>query len=230
MQTFSEFLKDTHQVPLHCIADYVKWAQLYQQRLKSSCASREDDTVSPLPFLDWLATRHDKEQVAQARRAIQFFWYYSRQRSKKPQKPTKGAKPIGPSSSAAPIITPRAATVATPADSVLLDRLSKLMRLEHLSFRTEKTYLGWAARFLTFAGRASGSMPTLDQFKCFLAHLAVDRKVAAATQKQAFNALLYLFRRVLDIPVHGLECVARARAGKRLPVILTVREVSQILS
>jgi integron integrase len=120
--------------------------------------------------------------------------------------------------------------VATPADSVLLDRLSKLMRLEHLSFRTEKTYLGWAARFLTFAGRASGSMPTLDQFKCFLAHLAVDRKVAAATQKQAFNALLYLFRRVLDIPVHGLECVARARAGKRLPVILTVREVSQILS
>jgi len=103
------------------------------------------------------------------------------------------------------------------------------MRLEHLSLRTEKTYHAWVVRFLAFSWQRSKSGPTPENFKCFLAHLAVDRKVAAATQKQAFNALLYLFRRILNIPIEGLECVARARTGKRLPVILTVEEVKKIL-
>jgi integron integrase len=212
MLTFSEFLRETHQVSLSRIQDYVKWVQLYQQRLKTSCTLSENDAVSPSPFLEWVATKYEKQHVAEARHAVQLFWYYSQKHLKGSQNPSRG---LG-------------STPTLPA-GVLLDRLSKLMRLEHLSFRTEKTYLGWATRFLVFAGRTPGSIPTLDQFKCFLAHLAVDRKVAAATQRQAFNALLYLFRRVLDIPIQGLECVARARMGKRLPVILTVEEVRRIL-
>lgn len=51
-----------------------------------------------------------------------------------------------------------------------------------------------------------------------------------ATQKQAFNALLYLFQNVLAVRIDGLECVVRARVGKRLPVVLTKEEVRDILN
>ena len=35
----------------------------------------------------------------------------------------------------------------------------------------------------------------------FLTHLAIERKVSAATQHQAFNALLFLFRNYLRYPL-----------------------------
>jgi integrase len=212
MLKFSEFLRQTNEVPADRIQDYVKWVQMYQQRLKSSRAPSGEDAHSPSPFLEWVAAKYEKKQVAEARQAVQFFWYYREKYAKGGQKPVEKAN-----------------SAQAPSDAALLDRLRNLMRLEHLSFRTEKTYIAWAVRFIAFARRSSRSSLSLDNLKCFLAHLAVDRKVAAATQKQAFNALLYLFRRVLDIRIEGLECVVRARMGKRLPVILTVEEVKKIL-
>jgi integron integrase len=110
----------------------------------------------------------------------------------------------------------------------MLENLRSRIRLEHLSYRTEKTYLSWASRFLAFT-RSRKEGPSLEQLKCFLSHLAIDRKISSATQKQSFNALLYLFRNVLCIRVDGLECVTRARIGKRLPVVLTVDEVRAVL-
>jgi len=212
MLKFSEFLEQTHEVPQDCIRDYVKWVQIYQQRLKCSLVVSGEEALAAAPFLEWLATKYEKKLVVQARHAIQLFWYYRKTYASGGQNPAKRVEPT-----------------ETPGDSVLLEQLRNLMRLEHLSLRTEKTYLAWAVRFLAFAGQRPRSGPTPENFKCFLAHLAVDRKVAAATQKQAFNALLYLFRRILNIPIEGLECVARARTGKRLPVILTVEEVKKIL-
>jgi hypothetical protein len=67
--------------------------------------------------------------------------------------------------------------------------------------------------------------PTQEHLKLFLSYLAVERRISASTQKLAFNSLLYLFRKVLAVPVQGLECVVRARSGKRLPVVLSVGEV-----
>ena len=212
MLRFSEFLRQTNEVPVECIQDYVKWARTYQQRLKCSFTVSGEEALAAAPFLEWVAAKYEKKLVAQARHAVQLFWYYRKTIAGGTRSSVKSVEPA-----------------ETPPDSILLERLRTLMRLEHLSFRTEKSYLGWAVRFLAFAHQQSKPGPTPDNFKCFLAHLAVDRKVAAATQKQAFNALLYLFRRVLSIPIEGLECVARARTGKRLPVVLTVEEVRRIL-
>jgi integrase len=63
----------------------------------------------------------------------------------------------------------------------------------------------------------------------FLSYLALNRKVAAATQKQAFNTLLFLFRNVLALPVNTLDPVVRARMGRKLPVVLAVDEVRAII-
>jgi integron integrase len=63
----------------------------------------------------------------------------------------------------------------------------------------------------------------------FLTHLAVDRRVAAATQSQALAAVLFLYRKVLQVDMPWLEGVVRAKTPKRLPVVLTGSEVKSVL-
>jgi integron integrase len=63
----------------------------------------------------------------------------------------------------------------------------------------------------------------------FLNHLAVDRKVSASTQNQALNALVFLYRDVLKKPIGKLENVTRARATRRVPVVLTRDETRSLL-
>jgi integron integrase len=110
----------------------------------------------------------------------------------------------------------------------LQEETSRLMRLKHLSFRTEKTYLAWIARFLAFNASTKPSALTEEHLKHFLSYLAVERKVSAATQKQAFNALLYLYRNVLAKEIVGLETVIPSRRPRRLPVVLTREELLQV--
>jgi site-specific recombinase XerD len=71
---------------------------------------------------------------------------------------------------------------------------------------------------------------TETDLKSFLSHLAVERKVAAATQKLAFNALLFLFRNVLAVEIRGLENVVPSHVPRRLPVVLTMEEVKKVFA
>jgi integrase len=73
----------------------------------------------------------------------------------------------------------------------------RLMRLKHLALRTEKTYLAWISRFRAFTAATDLGDLTEEHLKHYLSYLAVDRKVSAATQRQAFNALLFLYRNIL---------------------------------
>jgi integron integrase len=104
------------------------------------------------------------------------------------------------------------------------------MRLKHLSFRTEKSYLSWIARFESFVKGKDCSAITEKDLKAFLSHLAVERHVAPATQRLAFNALLFLFRNVLGVEINGLDTVVRSRVVKRLPVVLTRDEVRRVFA
>lgn len=105
-----------------------------------------------------------------------------------------------------------------------------MTKLMHLSPRTDAAYRGWVARFLVFVGTKKTSSIGDGDVGAFLSHLAVDRKVAAATQRQAFNALLFLCRHVLNVPVHCLETVVRAKVRKSLPVVLSLDEVRRVLA
>jgi len=64
----------------------------------------------------------------------------------------------------------------------------------------------------------------------FLTSLAVNEHVAASTQNQALSAILFLYEHVLQQPLDRIEGVVRARRPRRLPVVLTVDEVSRILT
>jgi len=71
---------------------------------------------------------------------------------------------------------------------------------------------------------------TEEHLKHFLSYLAVERKVSAATQKQAFNALLFVYRNVLRVEITGLQTVIPSRTPRRLPVVLRQEEIREVFS
>jgi integron integrase len=107
-------------------------------------------------------------------------------------------------------------------------QMVKMIRLRQLSLRTEKTYLNWIRSFQRFLDDRSPYDINSDDVKKFLTYLAAERKVAAATQNQAFNALLFLYRYILDQDIDNLADVVRAPRRRRLPVVLTKPEICRL--
>jgi integron integrase len=104
------------------------------------------------------------------------------------------------------------------------------MRTRHLAYRTEQAYLHWIRRYVNFHHRRHPRELGSSDVEAFLTHLAVDEHVSASTQNQALQALLFLYRQVLEIDLPWLENVTRARRPKRLPVVLTAAEVRSVLA
>jgi integron integrase len=104
------------------------------------------------------------------------------------------------------------------------------MRTRHFAYRTEQAYLYWIRRYVNFHGRKHPREMGSSDVEAFLTHLAINEHVSASTQNQALQALLFLYRQVLEINLPWLENVTRARRPKRLPVVLTVTEVRSVLA
>ena len=87
----------------------------------------------------------------------------------------------------------------------------------------------WIRRYILFHGKRHPAEVGEPEVNRFLTHLAVHRRVAASTQNQALAALLFLYAKVLNQPLRQIEGVVRARRPRRLPVVLTRREVRAVL-
>lgn len=85
------------------------------------------------------------------------------------------------------------------------------------------------SRFVRFHGRRPPEEMGATEIVAFLTYLAVERKVSLSTQRQAFAALLFLYRTVLGRELEGIEEHVRARSPRRTPVVLTVAEVRAVL-
>ena len=112
----------------------------------------------------------------------------------------------------------------------LLEQVSEVMRFKHYSLRTERTYREWIKRFIFFHDKRHPREMGAAEVERFLSDLATTRKVAASTQNQAFNALLFLYRDVLHQELGRLGDVERAKRPERLPVVLSRPEVEAVLS
>jgi integron integrase len=112
----------------------------------------------------------------------------------------------------------------------LLDQVRGKIRLKHYSIRTEQAYVDWIKRFILHFGKRHPRELGAADVEAFLTHLAVAGNVAASTQNQAKSALLFLYREVLEMELPWLDNVERAKAPKRLPVVLTRDEVHAVLS
>lgn len=105
--------------------------------------------------------------------------------------------------------------------------MQRRIRLRHLSYQTERSYLGWLSRLQAFVMKPPMALDRTD-VEAFLTHLAVEGRVSASTQNQAFSALLFLFRHVLHRELDEVDAL-RARSRRRLPVVLSKVEVQRVV-
>jgi integron integrase len=103
------------------------------------------------------------------------------------------------------------------------------IRVRHFSIRTEEAYVHWVKRFILFHGKRHPAEMGEAEVASFLTHLAVEGCVTSATQNQALNALVFLYRNVLDRPLGACTGIVRAKRAERVPVVLTTAEVASIL-
>ena len=105
------------------------------------------------------------------------------------------------------------------------------VRSRHYSYRTETAYLDWVRRFIAFHNYADPrELDAPTSVKTYLDYLAVEREVAASTQNQALNALVFFYGQVLRKPLGEMEEFARAKRPRRLPEVMTRDEVQRLLS
>jgi integron integrase len=115
-----------------------------------------------------------------------------------------------------------------PQPPRLLDQVRQVLRVRHYALRTEVCYVRWITHFILFHHKRHPRDMGAAEVEQFLTHLAVDGHVAASTQNQALNALVFLYQQVLEIDLGRFDAV-RARRPKRLPVVLAAAEVAAVL-
>ncbi len=115
-----------------------------------------------------------------------------------------------------------------PRPRKLLDQVRDAIRVKHYSYSTEKTYVHWIRRFILFHNKRHPAEMGTAEVTQFLTHLAVTAHVAAATQNQAMNAILFLYRVVLQQELVGIDAV-RAKPSRYLPTVLTPDEVQRVI-
>ena len=114
--------------------------------------------------------------------------------------------------------------------SKLLGQMRDLIRRKHYSIRTEQAYLGWAKRYILFHRKRHPQEMGEAQIVTFLSHLAVDRNVAASTQNQALNALVFLYKQVLGREDMVLANVTPAKRPQRLPSVFDRDEIERLFA
>ena len=108
------------------------------------------------------------------------------------------------------------------------ERLKAAITIRHYSPKTLQAYKAWTRKFQTFVKSKDPQLVSLEDVRGFLSFLAVERHVAASSQNQAFNALLFLFRHVLEKEFGKVEGVVRAKRRQYIPVVLSREEVERV--
>lgn len=101
--------------------------------------------------------------------------------------------------------------------------------MKHYGYSTEKSYIGWIRRYIIFHGKRHPLELGATSISKFLSHLAVERNVSASTQNQALNAIVFLYKQVLEKDPGEFDGIIRAKRPRFLPVVFTRNEVARIL-
>lgn len=208
MEGFKKYLLDSRITTTKQAGFYVHWVELFFRRI----GKQPGDPVAPEEmdrFLRAESIRREAWQVDQARDAIEIYRFWQGRKDTR--------RVIGTGDN-------------RKSWKAVADDMRKIMRLKHLSLRTEQAYLHWVRRFYAFVDGMPPELLGSGHVKDFMTHLAVESNVSASTQNQAFNALLYLFRHVLDTQIEDVGGAVRAKRKNHLPVVLTKNETARILA
>lgn len=113
----------------------------------------------------------------------------------------------------------------------LMDQVREVLRYHHYSYRTEQTYCQWILRYIHyFGGKTHPKLLGAKNVEAFLSHLATGGGVTASTQRQALNALVFLYKKVLDKQLQDGITPARCKRSASPPTVMTQEEVHRLLS
>lgn len=112
----------------------------------------------------------------------------------------------------------------------LLSQVRHYIRLKHYSLRTEESYISWIKRYILFHNKRHPKDMGEKEIKEFLSYLANHKNLAASTQNQALNAIVFLYRYILNKDLADFSDFVRAKRPKRVPTVLSVNEVTRIIN
>jgi len=114
---------------------------------------------------------------------------------------------------------------------LLLDEVRDVMRRGHYSIHTERSYCDWIKRYVFFHSMKSREdlEGGEEKIESFLTHLAVESNVAPATQNQAMNALVFLYKKVLQQPFEKPIIAVRSIRKRNVPVVLSLDETTRVI-
>ncbi len=204
---FEEFLMTKKHIEPAKVRYFLYWVNLYKDFRETN------PNAESLMFYQQLDNMVQPWQVQQARKAVLFFQNYSHM----PNTQEKGLDIVLNSD-------------FEKSWSKVYNKMTEELQLQHKSYSTEKAYLSWVKRFERFCDQKSPANITQEHLKKYLTYLAMQRQVAIATQNQAFNALLFLYRYVLAIEINNLDNVPRAVKKRKLPVVLSLKEIHCIFT
>jgi integron integrase len=215
---FQNYLTERKLAPENQIPFYAGWASKFIR-----FSNAQDDKPSDIKiqlFLDDLKKdpKYQDWQIVQAENAVRLYvdhFLKKRKRVLLPDSPDENRA-----------IFPDAATVH--------QKIREALRIKHYAYSTERTYTDWFQRFYDYVTKTKlkdweTRGADEEDVRDFLGYLAIKQHVSSSTQNQAFNALLFLFRHVLQIDLKDLGHTVRAKRGPKLPVVLSTDEVRQLL-
>ena len=184
---------------------YIYWTGIY---LSLAQAYPQDQTL-PLKqaFVLFLSAQFQKWQIDQAEDAVRLYKRFQLTQKQSGQPCKHGRK----AQLTAKNYNPLAIKRWIPER----DRLRTELRMRNRSYSTEKSYLYWLQRFSQFVRYKNSTALTEQNLRSFLEHLAVYKKISAATQTQAFNALLFFYRHVLKIDTPDIRSAVRSGKGDK---------------
>lgn len=206
LRAYETFLLRRGAVKSQYVSYYLKWVSDCYGFLNEPLSNRLRSEQKK-EFLSDMAKQHEDWQVKQADTALRLYDYFlSKSISPKSEEPSSHEERW----------------------KFLEERMREALRLRHRSLSTEKTYLIWLRSFKGFVGeKQPGELEGRD-LQDFLSHLAVEKRVSPSTQNQALNAIIFLYRHVLDKDIDQELSAVRAKQRRHLPVVLTIKEIQSI--
>lgn len=200
--------------------NYKKWLRYYLD----FCKKYQHPYIDPASlslFIDKLKEKKQTDMVRrQAEEAVKL--YYS------------GIEPVAPAAASKEDAVKEEIRPYTASGEILpwngvMQSLENEIKLRHYSHKTLKSYTLWAEKFQYHTRHKSPEALSSSDVKEFLTCLAVEKKVSASSQNQAFNALLFLFRHVLQKEFGKIDGVVRAKRKPYIPVVLSRDEIDLVI-
>jgi integron integrase len=246
-----EALLTKRSVPLACHADYRKWL-LYYLDFKSKYALPDCRSEHVRLFIEKLQKKNQTPaQQKQAAHALSLF-FESQKQDQHNLTSRHTAAPEGlterssntiklPSNPSVPaFVSPLSGKsrfnkwnclkkTDSPEWDKLINDLAAEIKTRHYSRKTLKAYADWCRHYQGYLRNKSPEELSASDVKTYLTYLAVQCKVAASTQNQAFNALLFLYRHILKKDFGEHKDIPRAKRSKYIPVVLSMGEIDAVL-